>query len=55
MLKIPFSYAKANQVLLVKRGNGDGLEVLFTEHTPLKVLHEISRLQGPIIPQLVSS
>jgi len=51
MLKIPFSYAKANEVLLVKQANGEYFELLFTDNTPSHVLHEISRQQGAIIPK----
>ena len=49
MLRIPFAYARANHIL-VRPGalEGDAPLVLHSPETPLSVLHEVSRLIGPM-------
>ena len=52
-LKIPFAYARAHQVLLKNTALNDGagiegLTLIHSPHTDLSVIHEISRLVGPI-------
>ena len=51
--RIPFSYAKANQILLIKGAlSEDGEEsaptLIHSSETDLSVLQEICRLVGPI-------
>jgi general secretion pathway protein E len=49
MLRIPFAYARANHILL-KPGlvEGEAPTVWHSPETPLSVLHEVSRLLGPM-------
>ena len=52
-LKIPFAYARAHQVLLKNtalndRAGIEGITLIHSPHTDLSVIHEISRLVGPI-------
>jgi len=48
MLRIPFAYARANQVLLKASEAQEQLELIHTAATPLTVLHEVTRLVGPV-------
>ncbi len=49
MVRIPFAYARANHILLKpSAADGEFPTVLHSPETPLSVLHEISRLVGPI-------
>ncbi len=48
MLRIPFAYARSHQIFL-KLGNVDDIpELIHTQQTPLEVLHEVTRLVGPV-------
>lgn len=48
MLRIPFAYARANQVLLKVSDSPEQIELIHTASTPLTVLHEVTRLVGPV-------
>ena len=48
--RIPFSFAKANQILLIKGDDSEGSvpSLIHSPATDLSVLQEICRLVGPI-------
>ena len=49
MLRIPFAYARANHILLKPSTvEGEAPTVWHSPETPLSVLHEVSRLLGPM-------
>lgn len=56
MQHIPFAFAKANEVLLEWQAGGDDVPLLLhTANTPLSVIHEICRVNGPIIRRLADA
>lgn len=54
MLRIPFAYARANQVLLKVSDLPEQIELIHTASTPLTVLHEVTRLVGPVKRMVMS-
>ena len=51
MLRIPFSYARANHILLSKGGDQEDAlpHLIHSPDTDLSVLHEICRITGPVV------